>query len=151
MCFVYFRQRSRQNWKDNCVMKLLSGSEMIHIYPEKPLKFLLSNLQQILLLVLNFTLQIVASCLGFCLRYCVLDVDLFRGVQVLFSKATFIPVKAWVSFNQSYESECLKACLCTVTEHCKQIARDGSFICLSAVLARIAEAKTLGSMLLWLD
>lgn len=146
-------QWSLKNWKDNCVMKLLSGLKIIHIYPEEPLKILLSNLQQILLLVLNFTLQIVASCLDFCLRCCVLDIDLFRGAQVLFSKATFIPVKAWVSFNQSYESECLKACLCTVTEHCKQIARDSSFICacLSAVLAQIEEAKTLASMLLWLD
>lgn len=132
-------------------MKLLSGLEMIHIYSEKPLKFLLSNLQQILLLALNFTLQNVASCLGFCLRYCVLDIDLSRGAQVLFSKATFIPVKTGVSFNQSYESECLKACLCTVTEHCKQIARDSSFICLSTVLAQAEEAKTLSSVLLWLD
>lgn len=134
-------------------MKLLSGLEMIHIYPKDSLKFLLSNLQQILLLVLNFTLQIVTSCLDFCLRYCVLDIDLFRGVQVLFSKAPFIPVKSWVSFNQSYEYECLKACLCTVTEHCKQIARDSSFICacLSAVLAQTDGAKTLGSMLLWLN
>lgn len=75
-------------------MKLLSGLEIIHIYPEEPLKFLLSNLQEILLLLLNFRLEIVASCLDFCLRYCVLDIDLFRGAQVLFSKVTFIPVKA---------------------------------------------------------
>lgn len=75
-------------------MKLLSGLEMIHIYPEESLKFHLSNLQQILLLVLNFSFEIVASCLDFCLRYCVLDMDLSRGAQVLFSKATFIPVKA---------------------------------------------------------
>lgn len=150
--FIYFRQWSLKNGKDNCAIKLLSGLEIIHI-PEEPLKFLSSNLQEILHLVLNFTLQIVVFCLDFCLGYCVLDIDLFRGAQVLFSKATFIPVKAWVSFNQSYETECSKACLCTVTEHCKQIAGDSSFICacLSAVLAQIEEAKTLSSMLLWLD
>lgn len=79
-------------------MKLLSGLEIIHIYPEEPLKFLLSNLQEILLLLLNFRLSGLLP--GFLPKVLCLGHRSFQRCPSLVFKNNFHTCKS-LSFLQS--------------------------------------------------